>query len=82
MKKLALIAALLTLCAGAYAQNYWVVEAESKTAKTSVVKIYDAANNLVNETKIDHRIDINKKKERRRLNRMARQPNALLWSKR
>ncbi|HMJ69180.1 MAG TPA: hypothetical protein VK508_09795 [Cyclobacteriaceae bacterium] len=82
MKKIALMVALLTVCAGAYAQKYWVVETESKTARVSIVKIYDTSNNLLSETKIDRLIDINKKKERRRLNRMVRQSSALLWSKR
>lgn len=85
MKKLTLIAILLTVFAGLHAQsktNYWVVETEAK-AKNSVVKIYDSNNNLVNESKADRVIDITKKKERRRLNKMVKQhDNQLLWSKR
>jgi hypothetical protein len=82
MKKLTLTVALAAVCAGAYAQNYWVVETKGKTSKESVVKVYDAANNLVSETKIDRLIDIDKKKERRKLNRRVRQQGDLLWSKR
>jgi hypothetical protein len=86
MRKLTIIAFLLTVFAVANAQkkeNYWVVETDGKTARHSIVKIYDGANNLVNERKIDRLIDINRKKERRRLNRMLRQQDSqLLWSKR
>lgn len=82
MKTLALVALLWTAFGTAQAQTFWVVETEGKTAKRSVVKIYDAANNLVQERTVDRLIDIRKKKERRRLNRMLRQQDQLLWSKR
>lgn len=85
MRKLTLMIILLTIFEGANAQkndSYWVVETEGK-AKHSVVKIYDSSNNLLNETKADHVIDIAKKKERRRLNRLLKhQDSQLLWSKR
>lgn len=86
MKKMTIIAFLLTAFTVANAQKketYWVVETEGKMAKNSVVKIYGLANDLLNESKVDRVIDISKKKERRRLNRMARQfEGPLLWSKR
>jgi hypothetical protein len=86
MKKFTLIVTLLAVFGGVSAQKnetYWVVETEGRMAKQSVVRIYDASNNLVKETTIDRLIDINKKKERRKLNRMLKQQgNDLLWSKR
>lgn len=75
----------LAVCAAGFAQKketYWVVEMEGKTATYSIVKIYDVANNLVTERRVDRAIDIHKKKERRRLNRMLKQQDQLLWSKR
>lgn len=70
---------MLTLAAG-YSQNYWVVETDKKG--TSVVKIYDAKNTLLSESKSSRRIDINKRKERKRLNRLLKQYDEPLWSKR
>jgi hypothetical protein len=85
MKTFLLIALLATGFAGANAQkkdNYWVVETEGKS-KNSMVKIYDSSNNLLTESKVDRVIDITRKKEKRRLNRMLKQHDSqLLWSKR
>jgi hypothetical protein len=78
---LAVFAAVATY--GQRREGYWVVETEGKTAKQSVVRIYDAGNNLVNERTVNRLIDINKKTERRRLNRLLKQQESqLLWSKR
>ena len=71
------------IAANAQAKNYWVVE--TNTTGRSIVKIYDAENKLVDELKVERRIDINKKKERRTLNKMVRsRENAglAIWSKR
>lgn len=85
MKALVLTLTVLAATAayGQKKETYWVVETEGKTAKQSIVRIYDVANNLVSEKTVDRLIDINKKKERRKLNRMLRhQDGPLLWSKR
>lgn len=85
MKAIVLMISVLAASAtyGQRRDTYWVVETQGKTAKQSIVRIYDAGNNLVNEKTINRLIDINKKVERRRLNRMLRhQDSQLLWSKR
>jgi hypothetical protein len=79
MRKLAITVTLLVVCAAAYAQqktNYWVVEMNGENPGKSVVRIYDAENNLVGESSVDRKIDIHSKKERKMLNRMARQNTA------
>jgi hypothetical protein len=82
MRKFTLTLTLLTVFAGAYAQNYWVVETKGRATKESIVKIYDVNNNIIRESKVNRLIDINKSKERKRLNRMLRESNPVLWSKR
>lgn len=85
MKKLVMTAVLLTAFAAANAQdkNYWVVETKGEHKDRSVVKIYDTNNNLITETNVARVIDINKRKERKKLNRMLKETNsAALWSKR
>ncbi|HZY83037.1 MAG TPA: hypothetical protein VFE50_26140 [Cyclobacteriaceae bacterium] len=88
MRKLAITVTLLVVCAGAYAQekaNYWVVETNKENPGKTVVRIYDAENNLVDESNVDRKIDIKSKKERKMLNRMARQntpsANTIAYSK-
>lgn len=78
MRKLVFTVTLLAVFAGANAQektktNYWVVETNAKSSEKSIVRIYDSQNNLVNETDVDRVIDVRSKKERKMLNRMARQ---------
>jgi hypothetical protein len=86
MKKMMMTIGLVLLVAAAYSQtseNYWVVETDS--ARRCVVKIYNSENKLVSETPVERRIDINKKKVRRMLNRMAgshENAGQALWSKR
>jgi hypothetical protein len=81
MKKMMMTIGLVLSVAAAYSQNYWVVETDS--ARRSVVKIYNSENKLVSETAVTRRIDINKKKERKMLNKMLKQNSELsLWSKR
>lgn len=58
--------------AAAFSQNYWVVETDK--SKTTIVKIYNSDNQLVNEKKVDRRIDVNKKRERRMLDKFAKEP--------
>ena len=72
MKKLMITAALMAAIVVAKAQNYWVVE--SNGTQNSIVKIYNADHQLVNEKKLDRRIDINKKRERRLLDKFAKEP--------
>lgn len=79
---LVLASAAAILPAGkAFSQNYWVVETNNN--KTSIVKIYNESHQLVNEKKVERKIDINKRRERRMLNRLVKQSDAgPLWSKR
>jgi len=76
-------AALMVTLVVAKAQNtqsYWVVETEKE--KGSIVKIYNSENQLISESKVARRIDVNKKKERKMLNKLVKQHEALAWSKR
>jgi hypothetical protein len=85
MRKLAITVTLLVVLGTAYAQdkaNYWVVETSGKTATETIVKIYDANHNVIRETRVDRLIDIKKRKERKKLNRMVKDVNPVLWSKR
>lgn len=61
-------------------KNYWVVENDS--SGRSLVRIYDGDNRLVSTSNVNRRINILKKKERKMLNKMVKQTNQLLWSKR
>jgi len=84
MKTIIVTVMLVLVIAGANAQNkesYWVVESNS-TDKKTIVKIYNTENKLVSEQNVERRIDIRKKKDRRMLNKMVKQSNELLWSKR
>lgn len=78
--KLMIAAFLIAASVSAKAQNYWVVETE-KTGN-SVVKIYDSGDKLVSTSQFQRRIDINRKRERKMLNKMVKQQSPLLWSKR
>ncbi len=78
--KTLMIAALMFIGFQLSAQNYWVVETGKE--KTSVVKIYDSSNKLLSEQKFARRIDIKRKKERKLLDRMLKQNNDSVWTKR
>jgi len=83
MKKLMITAALMVTMVVAKAQNYWVVETDK--TNVSVVKIYDSKDQLISESKLARRIDITKRKHRKRLDQMVRsRENSGLpvWSKR
>ena len=80
MRKMIMTMGLVLTAAAAFSQNYWVVENEKRNV--SIVKIYDSNNQLVSESRIEKRIDINKRKVRRMLYKLAGQNDALLWSKR
>lgn len=76
MKKIVLTVALMVTMLAAKAQNFWVVE--TGTTNQSIVKIYNANNELLNEIKVERKINIRKKKERRALDKLAKSPNNTL----
>ena len=59
----------------AFSQNYWVVETDK--TNNSIVRIYNTEHQLVSESKAGRRIDITKKKERRMLDKLVKQNEAL-----
>jgi hypothetical protein len=77
---LTLLMVVVISIANAQERKYWVVE--TAITGNSVVKIYDANHKLVKEMNADRRIDITRRRERKTLNRILKQNDAPLWSKR
>jgi len=76
----AILVTMINVANAQDAKNYWVVE--TSPAGKSIVRIYDINNKLVKESNVARRIDINKKRERKMLNKMLKNNDDLLWSKR
>lgn len=74
---LTLTAAILVITVSAFSQQdkslYWVVETNAQIKNYSVVRFYNADNQLVHEVAMDHvRIDITKPKHQRKLNQLLK----------
>lgn len=75
MKILIFSASMLFMVSSAVAQArpelYWVVETNKYQRNYSVVKFYDLEHELVHEIKLDKRINIEKKRDRHKLDRVV-----------
>lgn len=80
MKKMMITVGFVFAITIAYSQNFWVIE--NQATGPTIVKIYAADNTLVSEQKLKRRVDISRKRDRKMLNKMVRQRDASLWSKR
>lgn len=60
-------------------ENYWVVETQLNS-NSSVIRVYQDGNQLLAEISVDRVIDITRKRERRRLAKLAQQPNEYVAS--
>jgi hypothetical protein len=52
---------------GPKGELYWVVETNKNVTDYSLVKIYDSDNNLLHEVAVENRLDIQKRKDRKKL---------------
>ncbi len=82
MKKIVVAMILCSFALVANAQqkeNYWVVETQLNS-NSSVIRVYHDGDQLLAEISVDRVIDITRKKERRRLAKLAQQPHEYVAS--
>jgi hypothetical protein len=75
MKSLIFFACILFCASSVYAQArpelYWVIETNKYQRDHSIVKFYDQEHNLVDEVRLGKRINIERKRDRHKLDQVV-----------